>query len=215
MKKNRPHPVFYAFGILMIMGVVYQGNPHHYFPFMNKEKDVDSKAEASRLPSSLPVHSSSGSSSMSSPSEVKFSSNLTDRGSESSSVMSTTGLSSSTTYQKNKYGFDEKVGTVKKSGDGKYEVYEKNKYGFDEKVGSIRQQSSNSKRYDTYRKNKYGFEEKAGSIRQVSKDRKAIYEKNKYGFEEKVGSMRKNSSGGYDVYRKNKYGFEERVGSVK
>ena len=42
--------------------------------------------------------------------------NLDRSGSESSSVMSTTGLSSSTTYQKNKYGFDEKVGTVKKSG---------------------------------------------------------------------------------------------------
>ena len=42
MKKNRMHPVFYAFGFLMIMGVAYQGNPHHYFPFMNKEKDGDS-----------------------------------------------------------------------------------------------------------------------------------------------------------------------------
>ena len=131
MKKNRPHPVFYAFGFLMIMGVVYQGNPHHYFPFMNKEKDGNSKAESSSVPSSLPIYSSSGSSSMSSPSEVKFSSNLTERGSESSSVMSTTGLSSSTTYQKNKYGFEERVGSVKKSGDGKYEVYEKNKYGFE------------------------------------------------------------------------------------
>ena len=114
---------------------------------MNKEKDVDSKAEASRLPSSLPVHSSSSSSGsvISSSSELKFSSNLTDRSSESSSVMSTTGLSSSTTYQKNKYGFEERLGSVKKSGDGIFEVYEKNKYGFDEKVGSIRQQSSNSK----------------------------------------------------------------------
>ena len=192
MKKNRPHPVFYAFGFLMIMGVVYQGNPHHYFPFMNKEKDGDSKIESSRLPSSLPVHSSSSSSgsSMSSSSDLKFSSNLTGRDSGNPSIVSTSGSGSSTTYQKNKYGFDEKV-------------------------GSIRQQSSNSKNYDTYRKNKYGFEEKTGSIKQVSKDRKAIYEKNKYGFEEKVGSMKKNSSGGYDVYRKNKYGFEERVGSVK
>ena len=53
---------------------------------------------------------------MSSTSDLKFSSNLTERGSESSSVMSTTGLSSSTTYQKNKYGFDERVGSVKKRG---------------------------------------------------------------------------------------------------
>jgi hypothetical protein len=176
----------------MIMGVVYQGNPHHYFPFMNKEKDGDSKAESSRLPSSFPVHSSSSSSdsSMSSSSDLKFSSNLTDRDSGNPSIVSTSGSGSSTTYQKNKYGFEERV-------------------------GSIKQQSPKSENYDTYTKNKYGFEEKTGSIKQVSQDRKAIYEKNKYGFEEKVGSMKKNSSGGYDVYRKNKHGFEERVGSVK
>ena len=217
MKINPKHPYIYAFGFLMIMGVVYQGNPHHYFPFMNKDKDGNSKAEASRLPSCLPVHLSSSSLGLviSSSSDLKFSSILTGLSTESSSVMSTTGLSSSTTYQKNKYGFDERVGSVKKSGDGKYEVYEKNKYGFEERVGSMKRQSSSSKNYDTYRKNKYGFEEKTGSIRQVSNDRKEIYEKNKYGFEEKVGSMRKNSFGGYDVYRKNQYGFEERVGSVK
>ena len=217
MKKNRPHPVFYTFGILMIMGVVYQGNPHHYFPFMNKDKGNGSQSESSSLPPSLPIHSASSSigSSSASTQDAQHFVHVEGQDSKSKSLMSTTGSSMSTTYQKNKYGFDEKTGSVKKSGDGKFEVYEKNKYGFDERVGSIKQQSSNSKNYDTYRKNKYGFEEKTGSIKQVSKDRKAIYEKNKYGFEEKVGSMKKNYSGGYDVYRKNKYGFEERVGSVK
>ena len=165
MKKNRPRPVFYAFGFLMIMGVVYQGNPHHYFPFMNKEKDGHSKAESSRLASSFPVHSSSSSSgsSMSSSSDLKFSSNLTDRDSGNPSIVSTSGSGSSTTYQKNKYGFDERVGSVKKSGDGKFEVYEKNKYGFDEKVGSMKKNSLGG--YDVYRKNKYGFEERAGSVK--------------------------------------------------
>jgi len=217
MKKNRPHPVFYAFGILMIMGVVYQGNPHHYFPFMNKEKDVDSKAESGSFPSSVPTLSSGLSSGSGDVlvGENKFTSPVYNRDSTNHSIISTASSGTSMTYQKNKYGFEERVGAVKKSEDGKFEIYEKNKYGFDEKVGSIRQQSSNSKRYDTYRKNKYGFEEKTGSIRQMSNDRKEIYEKNKYGFEEKVGSMRKNYSGGYDIYRKNQYGFEERVGSVK
>ena len=131
MKKNRPHPVFYAFGFLMIMGVVYQGNPHHYFPFMNKEKDVDSKAEASRLPSSLPIYSSSSSSSMSSPSDLKFSSNLTGRDSGNPSIMSTTGLSSSTTYQKKNMALMKGWGRSRRGG-WKIRVYEKNKYGFEE-----------------------------------------------------------------------------------
>ena len=39
----------------------------------------------------------------------------------------------------------------------------KNKYGFEEKVGSLRKNSSGG--YDLYRKNKYGFEEKVGSIK--------------------------------------------------
>ena len=112
----------------MIMGVVYQGNPHHYFPFMNKDKGNGSQSESSSLPSSLPIHSSSSSigSSMSSSSDLKFSSFLTDRSSESSSLMSKAASGSSTTYQKNKYGFDEKTGSVKKSGDGKFEIYKKN-----------------------------------------------------------------------------------------
>ena len=212
MKKNRPHPVFYAFGILMIMGVVYQGNPHHYFPFINKDKGNGSQRESSSLPSSLPGFST-GSTSRSSSASIhddQHFAHVEGQDSKNKPLMSTTGSSTSTTYQKNQYGFEEKVGSVKKSGNGKYEVYEKNKYGFEERVGSIKQQSPKSENYDTFRKNKYGFEEKTGSIKQVSKDRKEIYEKNKYGFEEKVGSMRKNYSGGYDVYRKNQYGFEEK-----
>ena len=41
------------------------------------------------------------------------------------------------------------------------EIYEKNKYRFEQKVGSVRKNTSGG--YDVYRKNKYGFEEKVGA----------------------------------------------------
>jgi hypothetical protein len=43
------------------------------------------------------------------------------------------------------------------------EIYEKNKYGFEQKVGSMRKNTSGG--YDVYRKNQYGFEERVGSVK--------------------------------------------------
>ena len=67
------------------------------------------------------------------------------------------------TYRKNKYGFEEKTGSIKQVSKDRKAIYEKNKYGFEEKVGSMKKNSSGG--YDVYRKNKYGFEERVGSVK--------------------------------------------------
>ena len=69
-------------------------------------------------------------------------------------------------------------------------IFTKNKYGFEEKTGSVRESSSKGQK-DIYTKNKYGFEEKTGSLRKNSSGGFDIYKKNKYGLEEKVGSVKK------------------------
>ena len=129
--------------------------------------------------------------------------------------LSSNRLGNISTFEKNKYGFLEKNGSIRPAqNSGKFDIFVRNKYGFEKKAGSYRS-SVNGSNLDIYSRNKYGFEEKTGSIRKGYNDKLEIFEKNKYGFEEKVGSLRKNSSGGYDVFRKNKYGFEQKVGAYK
>jgi len=60
--------------------------------------------------------------------------------------------------------FEAKTGSVRDSSfSDRKDVYTKNKYGFEEKTGSLRENTSGG--YDIYKKNKYGFEEKVGSAK--------------------------------------------------
>lgn len=119
-------------------------------------------------------------------------------------------------FTTNKYGFEEKTGSIRKSiFNDRKTIYTKNKYGIEERAGSIRDSLIDDQK-DIYTKNNYGFEEKTGSIRRsFSNENRDIYTKNNYGFEEKTGSLRKNYIGGYDIYKINEYGFEEKVGSTQ
>ena len=41
-------------------------------------------------------------------------------------------------YTKNKYGLEEKTGSLRKNSSGGFDIYKKNKYGLEEKVGAVK-----------------------------------------------------------------------------
>ena len=53
-------------------------------------------------------------------------------------------------------------------------TYRKDRYGFEQRTGSLRPGPGG--RYSTYRKNRYGFEEKTGSLRPASQGKINVFE---------------------------------------
>ena len=165
MNKSRPHPFFYCIAVLFVLGMATQGDPHHYFPFGNKaDKEDKSSSSSEYVPAYQPTYvpSSSGGSAPSLPSSTRSPSTSSTPSSGFGPGSGGTSSKNYDTYRKNKYGFEERTGSIREVSPDRKEVYEKNKYGFEEKVGSMRKNHSGG--YDVYRKNKYGFEEKVGSV---------------------------------------------------
>ena len=75
------------------------------------------------------------------------------------------------------YGYDNKS------------VYQKNNYGYEEKVGEYRTEYNGNKSY--YQKNNYGYYEKKREYRTEWNGDIGIYEKNSYGYYEKIGTIKK------------------------